>query len=58
MHRRHGRLGNGLGGWPTENGWVHYNALQQLAYFTTVFVAAALPELPRALGQNRPRQRR
>lgn len=28
--------------WPTENGWVHYNALQQLAYFTTVFVAAPL----------------
>jgi len=28
--------------WPTENGWVNYNALQQLAYFTTVFVAAPL----------------
>jgi uncharacterized membrane protein len=28
--------------WPTENGWVHYNALQQLAYFTTVFIAAPL----------------
>lgn len=28
--------------WPTENGWVHYNALQQLAYFLTVFVAAPL----------------
>lgn len=28
--------------WPTENGWVHYNALQQLAYFATVFVAAPL----------------
>lgn len=28
--------------WPTENGWVSYNALQQLAYFFTVFVAAPL----------------
>lgn len=28
--------------WPTENGWVNYNALQQIAYFTTVFVAAPL----------------
>jgi thiosulfate reductase cytochrome b subunit len=28
--------------WPTENGWVNYNALQQLAYFLTVFVAAPL----------------
>ncbi|WP_426518245.1 cytochrome b/b6 domain-containing protein [Diaminobutyricibacter sp. McL0618] len=28
--------------WPTENGWVNYNALQQLAYFTVVFVAAPL----------------
>ncbi|MBZ8176505.1 cytochrome b/b6 domain-containing protein [Corynebacterium sp. 3HC-13] len=28
--------------WPTENGWVHFNALQQLAYFTTVFIAAPL----------------
>lgn len=28
--------------WPTENGWVNYNALQQLAYFTTVFLAAPL----------------
>jgi thiosulfate reductase cytochrome b subunit len=26
--------------WPTENGWVSYNALQQLAYFVTVFIAA------------------
>jgi sulfoxide reductase catalytic subunit YedY len=26
--------------WPTENGWVAYNGLQQLAYFVTVFVAA------------------
>ncbi len=31
--------------WPTENGWVNYNALQQLAYFTTVFVAAPLAAL-------------
>ena len=28
--------------WPTENGWVNYNSLQQLAYFTTVFIAAPL----------------
>ncbi len=28
--------------WPTENGWVGYNSLQQLAYFVTVFVAAPL----------------
>ncbi len=28
--------------WPTENGWVHYNALQVVAYFTTVFIAAPL----------------
>ncbi|WOF22855.1 cytochrome b/b6 domain-containing protein [Microbacterium betulae] len=28
--------------WPTENGWVNYNALQVLAYFTTIFVAAPL----------------
>jgi DMSO/TMAO reductase YedYZ molybdopterin-dependent catalytic subunit/thiosulfate reductase cytochrome b subunit len=27
---------------PPENGWVRYNSLQQLAYFTTVFVAAPL----------------
>jgi methionine sulfoxide reductase catalytic subunit len=26
--------------WPTETGWVAYNALQQLAYFVTVFLAA------------------
>ncbi|MFT4229205.1 MAG: cytochrome b/b6 domain-containing protein, partial [Microbacterium sp.] len=31
--------------WPTENGWVNYNSLQQLAYFTTVFVAAPLAAL-------------
>lgn len=28
--------------WPTENGWVNYNGLQQLAYFVTVFLAAPL----------------
>jgi thiosulfate reductase cytochrome b subunit len=28
--------------WPTDNGWVNYNALQQLTYFVTVFVAAPL----------------
>ena len=28
--------------WPTDNGWVNYNSLQQLAYFVTVFVAAPL----------------
>ncbi|MFM9876988.1 MAG: cytochrome b/b6 domain-containing protein [Rhodoglobus sp.] len=31
--------------WPTENGWVNYNSLQVLAYFTTVFVAAPLAAL-------------
>lgn len=28
--------------WPTEHGWVNYNALQVLAYFVTVFIAAPL----------------
>ena len=28
--------------WPTDNGWVAYNGLQQLAYFVTVFIAAPL----------------
>jgi methionine sulfoxide reductase catalytic subunit len=28
--------------WPAENGWVAYNALQLIAYFVTVFVAAPL----------------
>ncbi len=28
--------------WPTENGWVNYNALQLLTYFFTVFIAAPL----------------
>ncbi|WP_440709072.1 cytochrome b/b6 domain-containing protein [Herbiconiux sp. YIM B11900] len=31
--------------WPTENGWVNYNSLQVLAYFTTIFVAAPLAAL-------------
>jgi thiosulfate reductase cytochrome b subunit len=31
--------------WPTENGWVNYNSLQQLAYFTTIFIAAPLAAL-------------
>lgn len=31
--------------WPTENGWVNYNGLQQLAYFATIFVAAPLATL-------------
>ncbi|MFD2775731.1 cytochrome b/b6 domain-containing protein [Leucobacter albus] len=28
--------------WPAENGWVNYNALQQLMYFAVVFMAAPL----------------
>lgn len=28
--------------WPTENGWVNYNSIQQIAYFTTIFIAAPL----------------
>jgi thiosulfate reductase cytochrome b subunit len=28
--------------WPAENGWVHYNALQVMAYFVTVMIAAPL----------------
>ncbi|MET7575965.1 cytochrome b/b6 domain-containing protein [Micrococcus luteus] len=31
--------------WPTENGWVHYNALQMLSYALVVFVAAPLAAL-------------
>lgn len=31
--------------WPLENGWVNYNALQLLAYFVTVFIAAPLAAL-------------
>ena len=28
--------------WPTENSWVVYNSLQQLAYFTVVFIASPI----------------
>lgn len=28
--------------WPVHDGWVHYNALQLLSYFATVFLAAPL----------------
>ncbi len=28
--------------WPVEDGWVNYNSLQQLMYFTVVFIAAPL----------------
>jgi thiosulfate reductase cytochrome b subunit len=28
--------------WPTDDGWVNYNSLQQLAYFATIFLAAPL----------------
>lgn len=28
--------------WPAHDGWVHYNALQLLSYFATVFVAGPL----------------
>ena len=28
--------------WPTDASWAHYNSLQELAYFTTVFIAAPL----------------
>ncbi|HWH27236.1 MAG TPA: hypothetical protein VNT53_11405 [Pseudolysinimonas sp.] len=28
--------------WPVHNGWVHYNALQLLFYFATVFIAGPL----------------
>ncbi|HEX4402798.1 MAG TPA: hypothetical protein VHZ98_15870 [Galbitalea sp.] len=31
--------------WPTEDGWVNYNALQVLSYFAIVFVAAPLAVL-------------
>lgn len=31
--------------WPIEMGWVNYNALQVLAYFVTVFIAAPLAVL-------------
>ncbi|CAH0156883.1 cytochrome b/b6 domain-containing protein [Microbacterium sp. Bi121] len=28
--------------WPTENGWVNYNSIQQITYFVTIFIAAPL----------------
>ncbi|AWB84536.1 cytochrome b/b6 domain-containing protein [Corynebacterium liangguodongii] len=28
--------------WPADNGWVHYNALQELTYFAVIFLAAPL----------------
>lgn len=28
--------------WPTENGWVNYNALQQLSYFAVVYIAGPI----------------
>lgn len=28
--------------WPTENPWLYYNALQELSYFVTVFIASPL----------------
>lgn len=28
--------------WPVENGWVNYNSVQQLMYFTVVFLAAPI----------------
>ena len=31
--------------WPTENGWVNYNSLQQLSYFGVIFVLAPLAAL-------------
>jgi thiosulfate reductase cytochrome b subunit len=31
--------------WPTGNGWVDYNALQQLSYFAVVYVAAPIAVL-------------
>jgi thiosulfate reductase cytochrome b subunit len=31
--------------WPTEDGWINYNSLQVLAYFTVVFIAAPLAAL-------------
>ena len=37
--------------WPTDNTWVAYNALQSLAYFTTVFIAAPLAVIT-ALGMS------
>jgi thiosulfate reductase cytochrome b subunit len=31
--------------WPTEDGWVNYNALQQLSYFVVVYVAGPIAVL-------------
>jgi thiosulfate reductase cytochrome b subunit len=31
--------------WPSENGWVNYNALQQLSYFVVTWIAAPLAVL-------------
>ena len=31
--------------WPLENGWVHYNALQELTYFAVVFIASPISVL-------------
>ena len=31
--------------WPTEDGWIAYNGLQQLSYFTVVFVAGPIAVL-------------
>lgn len=31
--------------WPAENGWIHYNSLQQLTYFITIFIAAPVAAL-------------
>ncbi|UTX53161.1 cytochrome b/b6 domain-containing protein [Leucobacter aridicollis] len=31
--------------WPVENGWVNYNALQQIMYFVIVFIAAPVAAL-------------
>lgn len=28
--------------WPVEDGWVNYNSLQQIMYFTVIFIAAPL----------------
>jgi thiosulfate reductase cytochrome b subunit len=31
--------------WPTDDGWVNFNSLQQLTYFAVIFVAAPLAAL-------------
>ncbi|WP_019193369.1 cytochrome b/b6 domain-containing protein, partial [Corynebacterium timonense] len=28
--------------WPTDNAWVHYNALQELTYFAVIFIASPI----------------